>query len=142
MSVFPVLFLLTFTVVSGTLNRTFSSLLFDITKETMDLFPTLRKIARGEYEVRENEEKQNAATTSIKKLGSIFGNMKLTERISGRRSPEGRENKDSVMQRIVDTLEPVLTPLRSLTSHVAGNRTISAIFPTKSKVMIKTRIHN
>ncbi|GFY69459.1 uncharacterized protein TNIN_196001 [Trichonephila inaurata madagascariensis] len=96
-------------------------------------------MVRGEYEAKENEEKQNeerqnVAATAIKKLGSIFGNMKLTERINGRRSEE-RENKDSVMQRIVDTLEPVLTPLRSLTSHVAGNRTISAIFPTKSKVL-------
>ncbi|PRD28159.1 UNVERIFIED_CONTAM: hypothetical protein NCL1_33261 [Trichonephila clavipes] len=63
-----------------------------------------------------------------------LGVQELTERINGRRT-EGRENKDSVMQRIVDTLEPVLTPLRSLTSHVAGNRTISAIFPAKSKVL-------
>ncbi|GFS61668.1 hypothetical protein NPIL_4531 [Nephila pilipes] len=74
MSAFLVLFMLTFALVSGTSNRTFSSFLFDITKETMDLFPSLRKMSRSD-----DEQKENVAATALKRLNNFFGNIKLAK---------------------------------------------------------------
>ncbi|XP_055943286.1 uncharacterized protein LOC129972978 [Argiope bruennichi] len=121
MKAFPVLFLLTFILPIGASNRT--AVLFDITKQTLDLFPSLRKMARSE-----DERKGPLTETAFKRISDVIANFRPRESLNILKSPEG-----GIMRRIADSLEPVLTPFRNLTAHVAGNRTISALFPKRAK---------
>ncbi|CAL1290623.1 unnamed protein product [Larinioides sclopetarius] len=90
----------------------------------MEYFPSLRKIARSE-----ESGKETLVETTVKRISDIFSNFRPRNIL---KSPEGAEG-GGLMRRIADTLEPVLNPLRNLTAHVAGNRTISALFPKKAK---------
>ncbi|KAF8786102.1 hypothetical protein HNY73_007865 [Argiope bruennichi] len=69
MKAFPVLFLLTFILPIGASNRT--AVLFDITKQTLDLFPSLRKMARSE-----DERKGPLTETAFKRISDVIANFR------------------------------------------------------------------
>ncbi|KAG8198433.1 hypothetical protein JTE90_022171 [Oedothorax gibbosus] len=91
-----------------------SSFLFDITKDAMDLLPFLRQTP-----ARSGDE--TVAATALNRLNNILTNIRgSSDRYNILRSAENRESK-GLMDRLTESLKPLLNPLKIVTTHVAGN---------------------